>query len=85
MIKPMRDLLLITINKQKEKKTKSGILLAEKWESSERSAKVEAVGPQVTDFLVGEQVVINPYAVIEAGVGEEKLCFIKQADILAKQ
>lgn len=79
MIKPLRDLLLIRIE-EKSEQTASGLFLApEKWEKPRNVAEVLAVGPEV-ELKVGTTVVINPYAVIDTQVKEEKL--IREKDIL---
>lgn len=82
MYHPVRDLLLISIEKNSDKQTESGIFIPrDKWNEDKPIATVEAIGPEVTSFKVGDKVLINPYAVLD--IAGEKVKIIKQKDIIA--
>ena len=80
---PVRDLLLITMEKEEDKQTEAGVFIPKsRWNENRPIAIVEAVGELVEAFKVGDKVLINPYAVIDIQ-GEDKLSIIKQKDIIA--
>jgi len=82
MYRPVRDLLLITIEKDEDTQTDSGIFIPrDKWNTNKPIATVEAIGPHVDGFTVGDRVLINPYAVLD--IAGEKVKLIKQKDIIA--
>lgn len=78
MIKPLRDLLLIELDKPEEK-TASGIFMQKAWEDAISSCTVLAVGPECT-MKKGDRIHINPYAYIDITGSELKL--IKEGDVL---
>lgn len=81
--KPLRDLVLITLEKTAEAQTDSGIFLPkDRWNDTTSIAVVKACGEAATQFSVGDRVLVNPYAVLDIqGDGDFQL--IKERDILA--
>lgn len=84
MIKPLRDLVLIRIEKEAEKQTSTGIYIPkDAWNEVKPYGTVEEVGAQVTDFKAGDKVYINPYAMLDMPGFDDDLKMIKECDILA--
>lgn len=80
--RPLRDLLVITLEKEQDEQTETGIFLSKSnWHEHKPIATVVAVGSDVQGFIEGQRVLINPYAVIDMPGVEEKI--IKESDILA--
>lgn len=79
-MKPLKNLLLIKLDPKPEMDEKERMYVRENWEKPQNIAEVLAVGPLVTDVKVGDKVMINPYAVLDTQVKDEKI--IKGDDIL---
>lgn len=77
-MKPLRDLLLVEI--QPEEQRESGLVIREAWAKPRNVATVLEVGDTVELVKKGDQVVINPYAVIDTAKKEVKI--IKEKDLL---
>lgn len=77
-LKPLKDLLLV---KQIPEEPKSGLVLKEAWEKPKNIVEIIAVGPLVNDLADGMRVMINPYAVTDTHIKDEKL--IREEDVLA--
>lgn len=81
--KPLRDFIIIKLQKVDEKKNASGIFLPENaWHDHEPLAEIISVGPDVTTIKVGESVLVNPYAILDIP-NEEDIKIIKECDIIA--
>lgn len=78
MTKPLRDLILIELDKPEEQN--NGIFMTKAWEDAVTSATVLAVGKTVKDVKEGDRVHINPYAYIDLTGTTDKL--IKEGDVL---
>lgn len=78
MIKPLRDLLLIELDKPEEKSA-SGIFVTKAWEDAISSATVLEAGEKAT-IKKGSRIHINPYAYIDITGSDYKL--IKEGDVL---
>jgi co-chaperonin GroES (HSP10) len=81
-IKPLRDLLLVELDKVAEV-SKSGIYMAQGWEKTQHTCTVLAVGEKVEGIKVGDRLVVNPYALLDCQVDLEEYQFLRQGDILA--
>ncbi len=86
MLKPLHEQVVLEV-KEKENKTKSGIILTSKERDETTIATVVSVGFKKDDepFCVapGDQVVYKSYATTEFSWGEKKYLLIKESDILA--
>lgn len=78
-IQPLNHNLLIRL--KKEDKTKSGIILAEEKKLDE--AVVIAVAKGVGEIKKGDTVFLKYYSTDEIEVDGEKLCFVKDENVLA--
>ena len=89
MIKPLTDKVLIKM-KEKEEKTKSGIILTASKEKPQIAEVIE-VGPgkivdgQKEEMYVkkGDKVILNKYAGTEVKYENEEYLIVSQSDILA--
>ena len=81
-IKPLRDLLLIQLD-EVERQTDSGIMLMYGWERTQNTATILAVGDKVTRTKVGDRVIVNPYAILDATHEGGLLQFMREGDVLA--
>ena len=77
MIHPQRDLVLIQAD-EADTKTKSGLLLHENWKTIPLTGKILAVGPDVTNIKVGDNVGFNRYA---SEIMEDNQRLVKQREI----
>lgn len=77
-LKPLKDLLLV---KHVQEENKGGLVLKEAWEKPKNIVEIIDVGPLVNDVAIGQKVMINPYAVTDTQVKDEKL--IREEDVLA--
>ena len=83
-IKPLRDLVLIRIEKQQEKQSTSGIFIPkDAWNDTEPYGTIEAVGDEVKNFKEGDRVYVNIYAMIDLAGVDKELKMIKECDVLA--
>ena len=83
-MKPMRDLIVMTVNPEpKEKQTESGLFLqAPKWAKPQNIGLCEQVGPDVTTVEVGHYYLINPYSVIDTE--DKNIKIIREKDVLCQ-
>lgn len=77
-ILPLNKNILIRI--KKEEKTKSGIILAQEVHLDE--AKVVEVAKDVESVKKGDTIFLKDYSTDEIEIGGEKLCFIKEENVL---
>lgn len=83
-IKPLRDLVLIRVEKQEDKQTASGIFMPKDvWNDTEPYGTIEAVGDEVQNFKEGDRVYVNIYAMLDMAGMDKDLKMIKECDILA--
>jgi chaperonin GroES len=80
MLAPTKDLVLIKADPPKEK-TASGLYITEEWKSLPPTGVVLAIGPDVKDVKVGDNVLFERYASVILR-DEERLC--KENHILAR-
>lgn len=80
MITPQADLVLIQADKPRDK-TASGLYIQEDWKTLPPIGTVLAVGPKVTEVIVGDRVLFERYASVILE-GDDRLC--KESHILAK-
>lgn len=83
MITPTKDYVAATKD-QPDEKTASGIYIPESAQQKPNSAKVVAVGDNITDIAVGNTIIYKTYNVTEVTVDNTDYLLIKDEDILAK-
>ena len=81
-MKPLNNLIAIEIKRAEEKRTAGGIVLPrDKWGEKENIAIIKDLGGSHPSLKVEDQVLINPYAVLDTP--DENIKLIKYEDILA--
>ena len=80
-MKPLKDLIVIEMQDQaKEKKVGNLWVQPPKWAKPTNVGKVLQKGPEVTSVAEGDNILINPYAVLDT---EEKLIkLVREKDVL---
>ncbi|MEL7570869.1 MAG: co-chaperone GroES [Eubacteriaceae bacterium] len=89
-LKPLSDRVILKV-KEKEEKTKSGIVLPDSAKEKPQEAVVVAVGSGEIidgkkvplDLVVGDRVIYSKYSGMEIKVDDEEYLIVKQNDILA--
>ncbi len=89
-LKPLSDRVILKV-KEKEEKTKSGIVLPDSAKEKPQEAVVVAVGSGEIidgkkvplDLAVGDRVIYSKYSGMEIKVDGEEYLIVKQNDILA--
>lgn len=82
-ITPLADYVVVRAE-EAEKKTASGILLADNSAEKPKIAKVLAVGKEVKNVSVGDRVIYGGYSNTEVKVENEEYLLIKEENIYAK-
>lgn len=80
--KPLRDYVLAQ-QIEPEAKTKSGIILPDSATEKSETAVVKAVGTEVKDLKVGNQIVYKSYSTTEIKQGGDKYILVKEEDVVA--
>ncbi len=80
--KPLRDFVLAQPG-EAQIKTKSGIFLPDSATEKSETAVVKAVGKDVKDLKVGNQIVYKSYSTTEIKQGRDKYILVKEEDIVA--
>ena len=81
-IKPLAD-RVVAVREEAKTQTTSGIYLPETAKEAPITAKVTAVGPEVKQVKVGDQIVYKNYATTELKLDATTYLIIKEEDILA--
>ena len=81
-LQPLADRIVIK-KIEAETKSASGILLPESAQEQPQSGQVLAVGKDVKEVKVGDQVLYAKYGPAEVKVESEELLIVKEEDILA--
>jgi co-chaperonin GroES (HSP10) len=79
-MKPLKDLVVIEMLPEEEKKMGGLFIQPPKWAKPTNMGKVVAKGPEVNSVAIDEIVLINPYAALETEEKSTKL--IREKDIL---
>lgn len=82
-ITPLADYVVVRAE-EAEKKTASGILLADNSTEKPKIAKVLAVGKDVKNVGVGDRVIYGGYSNTEVKIDNEDYLLIKEENIYAK-
>lgn len=83
MIKPLRDNVLIKFEEGQDI-SKTGIIIAHKEEDRPRVAKVLAIGEDVTQVNVNDNVIVNRYIGNQIFIDNKEHIILKEKEILAK-
>jgi chaperonin GroES len=81
-IQPLAD-YVVAKHEEAAAKTASGLYLPDNAQEKPKTAKIEAVGPSVTQVKVGDKVLYKSYTTTEVKVGGTEYILIKEEDILA--
>jgi len=81
-LQPLADRIVIK-KIEAEAKSAAGILLPDSAKEQPQSGKVLAVGKDVSEVKVGDQVLYTKYGPAEVRVESEELLIVKEEDILA--
>lgn len=79
---PLHDKVAV-ISLKSEKKTETGIILTGKVEGDTSKAKVIAIGPDVTDVIVGDTCYIDWNKTVTTKIDDIPVYLLKQEDIIA--
>lgn len=92
ILKPLEDKVIVKVDKQEEKVSSSGLVIASLSDEKPQQAVVVAVGPGITfgngeklipDVKVGEKVIFSKYQGTEVTVDGEQFLILAYRDILA--
>lgn len=83
MIKPLKDNVLIKFEEGQDI-SKTGIIIAHKEEDRPRIAKILAVGEDVTQVRVNDNVIVNRYIGNQIFIDNKEHIILKEKEILAK-
>ena len=83
MIKPLKDNVLIKFEEGQDI-SKTGIIIAHKEEDRPRVAKVLAIGEDVTQVNVNDNVIVNRYIGNQIFIDNKEHIILKEREILAK-
>lgn len=79
-MKPLKDLIVIQMQEAEEKKMGGLFIQPPKWAKPTNVGKVLQKGPEVSSIAEGDNILINPYAVLDT---EEKLIkLVREKDVL---
>jgi chaperonin GroES len=81
-VQPLADRVVVK-KVEAEAKTSSGLLLPESAKEKPQAGMVQAVGKDVKEVQVGDQVLYAKYGPTEVVVDGEELLLLKEEDVLA--
>ena len=81
-LQPLADRLVVK-NVEAEAKSAAGILLPDSAKEKPQAGKVLAVGKDVEEVKVGDQVLYSKYGPSEVKVDDQELLILKEEDVLA--
>jgi chaperonin GroES len=81
-IRPLAD-YVVAQAEEAAAKTASGLYLPDNAQEKPKTAKVIAVGKQVTEVKVGEKIIYKSYSTTDVKVGDQEYILVKQEDVLA--
>lgn len=81
-MQPLRDLVVIEMKEKEEAKKNTILYAAPKWPKPQNVGIIIAIGPDTSNLKVGDECIINPYAVTDTQ--EERIKLIREKDILCK-
>lgn len=81
-INPLDD-RIVAQQLEAQTKTASGLYLPDSAQEKPKAAKVVAVGKNVKDVKVGDQIIYKEYSATEVKVDSDKYLIVKEEDVLA--
>ena len=81
-INPLDD-RIVAQQLEAQTKTASGLYLPDSAQEKPKVAKVVAVGKNVKDVKVGDQIIYKEYSATEVKVESDKYLIVKEEDVLA--
>lgn len=83
-LKPLKDRVLVSYVEEAEV-SKGGIYIPDNAKEKPQRGRVEAVGKEVTEVKVGNEVLVGKYSgdKVPFKVGSQEMLIIKEEDILA--
>jgi chaperonin GroES len=81
-LKPLAD-RVVAVKEKPQMKTASGLYLPESAKEKSAAAKVVAIGSDVKDVKIGDQIVYKEYSANDVKVAGNEYLIIKEEDILA--
>lgn len=81
-INPLDD-RIVAQQLEAQTKTASGLYLPDSAQEKPKAAKVVAVGKNVKDVKVGDQIIYKEYSATEVKVDADKYLIVKEEDVLA--
>jgi len=81
-INPLDD-RIVAQQLEAQTKTASGLFLPDSAQEKPKAAKVVAVGKNVKDVKVGDQIIYKEYSATEVKVDSDKYLIVKEEDVLA--
>lgn len=83
MMKPLNDRVLLKVERE-ETTTKSGIILTTEDEGAKTDfAEVLAIGPDVDNIKVGDEVIFDKYAGLPVDKDDDSIIMLEENDIFA--
>ncbi|NOY39256.1 MAG: co-chaperone GroES [Nitrospirae bacterium] len=80
--KPLKDRVFISYTEDVEKKTPGGIYVPETAKEKPQRGKIEAVGSEVKEVKVGDEVMFDRYSGSKVKMNGSEYLIIKEEDIL---
>ena len=80
--KPLRDYVLAQPT-EVQIKTKSGIILPDNAAEKSEEAVVKAIGKDVKEVKIGDQIIYKSYSTTEKKIDNNKYILVKEEDIMA--
>ena len=81
-LQPLAD-YVVTVAEEAASKTTSGLYLPDNATEKPKTAKVVAIGKDVSQVKVGDRVVYKTYSTTDIKVNKEEYILVKEEDILA--
>jgi len=81
-LKPLAD-RIVAIREEAQNKTASGLYLPDEAKEKSVVAKVVAVGKEVKEVKIGDQIAYKEYSVTELKTGGVEYLIVKEEDVLA--
>ncbi|MDH5526963.1 MAG: co-chaperone GroES [Nitrospirota bacterium] len=81
-LKPLKDRVLISYIEEAEKSA-GGIYIPDAAKEKPQRGKVEAIGGEVKEIKVGDEVLFGKYSGDKFKVGSQDMLIVKEEDVLA--